>query len=634
MVAVQSSLIPAQYKVPLAVFVGAGLVTGLLVRRQMPRSLADRPRPITTRLRNALAAICPHFSLKQLNAALVLATLFAPKELWHSLHLEAKLDKLLTRFGSQPIKVAGTTLAVVFAARYLAKFVDLVRYGQLRKATFAWAFSKARLLPPVKAKITAEREKVAKQLQETMIEALPLDLPRWNTMPDKGVDRPKFLKMLSEWERIETANWSKGQVSGGIYHGGDELRKLGAQVFEMFSLSNPLHPEIFPYVRKMETETIRMAADLFHGDSDVCGCTTSGGTESILMACLAYREWGRERGIENPTIIASVTVHAAFEKAAHYFGMNLVQVPSHPETFQIDVDAVARAIDHNTVALVGSTPAFPQGVMDPIEDLSALALQHGLNLHVDCCLGSFLVPFAEKLGFPLSSRFGFDVPGVTSVSVDTHKFGFAPKGSSIILYRHAEMRNRQFFCSADWTGGIYASPSIPGSRPGGLIASAWATMLALGQQGYKDAVSEIMHSAKAIQSGIRQIHGIHICGHPELSVVAFTSHDPKVNIFQVHEAMTKRKWNLNSLQNPASIHICVTYAHKGDVAHRFIEDLRDAVTEVRDHPERFNEGSAAIYGMAEALPDKTIIGEMAKTFIDCMLRADTRPQNPQPEKSE
>lgn len=262
------------------------------------------------------------------------------------------------------------------------------------------------------------------------------------SLPADGYAKEQLMTIIKRWHDEETSRWNRGQVSGGIYYGQEDFTNLLVDVYGLFALSNPLHPDVFPYVRKMECEIVQMTVNLFHGtDIGACGTMTGGGTESILMAMKSYRDRARaERGIEKPEIIAATTAHAAFDKAAHYFGMTLVHVPINLETFQIDLSAVERAITSNTVVIVGSAPAFPHGLVDDIPALGAIAQKHNVGLHVDSCLGGFLLPFVEKLGYDVPT-FDFRVQGVTSITADTHKYGYAPKGSSVVMYRSQEVRH-------------------------------------------------------------------------------------------------------------------------------------------------------------------------------------------------
>ncbi|XP_031434819.1 sphingosine-1-phosphate lyase 1 isoform X2 [Clupea harengus] len=436
-------------------------------------------------------------------------------------------------------------------------------------------------------------------------------------LPAQGLTEEQVLQRIREYQTLNEVQWKNGKVSGAVYWGDETLTKLLVQVYGDFAWSNPLHPDIFPGVRKMEAEVVRMACDLFNGGSDSCGAVTSGGTESILMACKAYRDMAYERGVKHPEILAPVSVHAAFDKAAHYFGMKLVHIPLDNKTMQVDVKAMKSAISKNTAMLVCSAPQFPHGVIDPIEEVAKLALRYKIPLHVDACLGGFLITFMYKCGFPLAP-FDFRVKGVTSISADTHKYGYAPKGSSVVLYSSKEYRHYQYFVAPDWQGGIYASPSIAGSRPGGIIAACWATMMYMGEKGYVDATRKVITTTRTIDEELRQIDGIFVFGKPEVSVVAIGS--DVFDIFRLSNALTTKGWNLNTLQFPSSIHICVTVLHtQPGVADEFISDVREQVDVIMKNPKEKTTGMGAIYGMAQSIPDRSMVTEISHGFLDCLF---------------
>jgi sphinganine-1-phosphate aldolase len=475
-------------------------------------------------------------------------------------------------------------------------------------------FDRVRTIPYVKRKVQEEMGKVSVQLRKSLLSGTE-GMASHTRLPSEAVPEEELTAQLTALQQMGHHKWEEGRVSGTVYHGGDDITRISAKAYEMFIWTNPLHPDVFPGVRKMEAEIIAMIVNLYNGGPDACGTTTSGGTESILMAMKAYRDWGRkEKGITAPEIVAPVSAHSAFNKAAHYFGMRLVHVPVDPQTRRGDVRAMRRAITSNTVAIVGSMPSYPHGACDDIEALSELALHYGVGLHVDCCLGGFLVPFMEKAGFKLRP-FDFRLPGVTSISCDTHKYGFAPKGSSTVLYKTKELRSYQYFVAADWTGGIYASPTIAGSRPGALLAGCWATMLSVGEAGYINCTRDIVTAARRLSSAIKNIRGLKLYGNPELSVVAFGSDD--FDIYLLGEQLTKKGWNLNSLQYPSSIHICFTYANK-DSADDLIQDLTALTAELMKSPGKKAEGAGAIYGMAQAVPDRAIVDQIARCFIDTL----------------
>lgn len=361
-----------------------------------------------------------------------------------------------------------------------------------------------------------------------------------------------------------------------------------------------------------------MMVNLFNGGEEGCGVMTSGGTESILMSCKCARDYmHHKKGIVEPEMVVTTTIHAAFDKAAKYFGIKIIRVPVDPVTFRADPAAMERAITDNTVLLGASTPCFGQGTFDPIEAIGAIADKRGIPFHVDCCLGSLLVPLLPEAGYA-TPPMDFRVRGVTQISADTHKFGFTPKGSSVIMYRSNELRSFQYFVASSWMGGIYASPSAAGSRPGALVAGTWAAMMHLGRDGYVDSVRTIMEAAMKIRAGVEAIPGLKLQGEPDASVVCFESTDDKIDIYNVVECMSKRHWSLNALQLPPGAHICVTYANAPS-ADQFLTDLAEAVEEVRSAPSgTFGKGIGNIYGTAAKLPDRSIIDTVAKAFLDVM----------------
>ena len=526
-------------------------------------------------------------------------------------------------------------------------------------------------------KLPWTRKRIDKDIQKQTDDMVFQVETEWNDLLDSSARLPEnrhhqlplcttatsqLLSLLSKWSKFESLRWNQGQASGAIYHGDSKLLDFLSQVYGLFTVANPLHPELFPYVRKMEGEIVSMMISLFNGKvknldlhndvesqsnkeviqgkiqdmRSVCwGTLTSGGTESILLACKAYRDRARDLyGITSPEIVAPTTIHAAFEKAAHYFGMKLIHVDIDQKTSTVNVEDVRRAVTRNTVMIAGSAPNFAHGVIDPIEELATLANENNIGFHSDCCLGGMILPFVEKLqqlgrldesddhavNVPIPV-FDFRVKGVTSISADMHKYGYGPKGSSVVMYSSSELQHYQYFVSLDWTGGIYASPTLAGSRPGAISAATWAVMVHLGVDGYLNITEGIIKTAREIKTGIcNDIDGLEVIGNPLSSVVAFRSTLPKLNIYAVGQAMTQKRWNLNTLQYPSCLHICCTHLHRGK-ATLFLNDLQDAVTEVKTHPDKFSGGTAAMYGMAHSLPDATLLEPIARGFVDALFTA-------------
>jgi glutamate/tyrosine decarboxylase-like PLP-dependent enzyme len=329
-----------------------------------------------------------------------------------------------------------------------------------------------------------------------------------------------------------------------------------------------------------------------------------------------YRDSARaKKGITEPEMVVPVTAHAAFDKASQYFGSKIIHVPV-ADDYRADVAATEKAITDNTIVIVGSAPQFPHGLIDPIEQLSELARSRGIGFHTDACLGGFVLPWAEKLGYDVPP-FDFRLPGVTSMSADTHKFGYAAKGTSVVLYRGHELRHYQYFTTTEWPGGLYCSPSFAGSRPGALSAVCWAAMVSIGEQGYMDATKRILEAAAKIKEGIAKIPELEVIGDP-LFVVAFESKE--LDIYKIMDAMADRGWSLNGLYKPPCVHLCTTLRHtQPGVAERFIEDLKASVAFVKANPS--TQGRLApIYGMASTLPDRGVIADMLKNHMDGWYR--------------
>eukprot|EP00605_Chrysophyceae_sp_TOSAG23-4_P001438 GSChrysophyteH1.ASY1.ANO1.1566.1 assembled CDS len=442
-----------------------------------------------------------------------------------------------------------------------------------------------------------------------------------------------ILQLMKTETSKEDVIWKDGKVSGAVYHGVDSHRELLNQAFSMYSISNPLHPDIWPSGMKFESEIIQMVASMMDGrhgstdglsedfyrhNSDVCGCTTSGGTESIILAIKAHRDYYRDvKGITKPEMIACTSAHAAVNKACDMLGIKLVQVPMDVSDsvggYRMSIKATIDAINMNTIMVYSSAPTYPQGVIDDIPTLSRIAVAYDIGLHVDCCLGGFVLPFAKLLqredyyyGQNIPD-FDFGLRGVSSMSVDTHKFGFALKGASVVLYGRKALRQAQYFCYADWTGGMYTTPTIAGSRSGGLIAQCWASMMALGEQGYRNHTKEILDTTHKILRGCQKIPNI--------------KDESVVNTYTVSDLMNKKfGWSLNTLQNPACVHICCTVRHVNR-EEEFLSDLRDSVESARLSIARGEktEGKAAIYGMTSGMPTGPI-NELLKVYNDVVLK--------------
>jgi sphinganine-1-phosphate aldolase len=479
-------------------------------------------------------------------------------------------------------------------------------------------------IPAVRREIEGQYDDIMSGLEDSL-KPYRDEFPSYGHLPSEGQRRDQILEEMAGFLQRETSRWQDGYVSGAVYHGNPEHIEFLNKVYALFSQTNPLHSDIWPSITKFEAEIVAMTVSMLGAKasngqdaagSPICGTVTSGGTESILLAMKTYRDYARQkRHITHPEMIVPVTAHAAFEKASQYFKIKMVRVPVGAD-FRADIGAVERAINHNTIVVVGSAPQFPHGVIDPIQAMSELARRRGVGFHTDACLGGFVLPWAERLGYDVPP-FDFRLEGVTSMSADTHKYGYAAKGTSVVLYRGPELRRYQYYATADWPGGLYFSPTFAGSRPGALSAACWAAMLSMGEEGYLQATQKILETGAKIRQGIQRMPELKVLGNP-LWVIAFAS--DVLNIYKVMDYMSARHWSLNGLQKPPAVHLCVTLRHtEPGVADRFLEDLSAAVKHVRSHPDEEGE-MAPVYGMAGSLPFRGVVSEMLKRYLDLLYR--------------
>ncbi|MCB1193381.1 MAG: aminotransferase class V-fold PLP-dependent enzyme [Leptospiraceae bacterium] len=474
-------------------------------------------------------------------------------------------------------------------------------------------------IPVVRERIQKEYNEIMKSL-EGSLKPYKGKFASFKEIPREGKSQEDILQIMKEIKDFEESRWKDGYVSGAVYHGDEKHIDFLNKVYSIHSQTNPLHSDLWPSIGKYEAEVVAMTSFMLGADNSdnasICGTLSSGGTESILLAMKTYRDWARDtKGIHNPEVVLPITAHAAFDKASEYFHIKLVKIPIESD-YRVNIEKVKNAISKNTIAIVGSAPSFPHGVIDPIEELSEIAREHGVGFHTDACLGGFLLPFAEKLGYQVPV-FDFRLPGVTSISVDTHKYGYAAKGISVILYRTKELRRYQYFKITEWPGGIYFSPSFAGSRPGALSAMSWAAMVNIGEKGYMANAKKILETANKIKNEIKTIPDLFVLGDP-LFNVSFSSHT--IDIYKVMESMTHKNWSLNGLHKPSCVHICVTLRHTQEgVAERFITDLRESVAYVKAHPSEKGE-MAPVYGMAATIPDRTAVADLLDMYMDLLYK--------------
>ena len=390
-----------------------------------------------------------------------------------------------------------------------------------------------------------------------------------NSIPKKGYSEKEIFNHFDSFQQVDT-DWKSGKTFGAVYYPGDNYARVISKSYSKFIHENAFDPQLFKSILSMEKEVVEQISDLVSPETKLYGSLTSGGTESIFLSLLSARDWSKEKkGIDNPEVILSSTAHPAFLKALRFLKIKsvIIDVDSN---LTFDLKKVETKINSNTIMLIGSAPAYPYGVIDPIEKLSELALKYHLLLHVDACIGGFFLSYLKKLNYSIPS-FNFDLKGVTSLSVDLHKYAYAPKGSSILFYRDAELRLSQYSVYSNWQGGIYASTSFMGTKPGGVVASTWAALNHIGEDGYIDLTKKTMNAVGKIIDYINSNTYLEPIGKPDMSLLAFKVKENKT--YQLADLLNDKGWYIGRLQNPEGIHLVVSCIHTDEVIEAFLKDI-------------------------------------------------------------
>lgn len=384
-------------------------------------------------------------------------------------------------------------------------------------------------------------------------------------IPARGLNRESIFDKLAEYRRDDTP-WREGRTWAYVYDPGEKAESVIHDAFSSYLGENGLDPTAFPSALRMENEVIAMAVSHLNGDENVVGSFTSGGTESLICAVKAARDWARAKRpqVDVPEMILPETAHAAFHKAAHYLGLKVVVTPVDPESYRADVGAMRDAITPNTVLLVGSAISYAHGVVDPIREIGALALENGLLFHVDGCMGGFMLQYFARLGSNVP-EYDFRVPGVTSISMDLHKYAFAAKGASVILYRSKELRKYQMYACSNWMGYTVINPTVQSTKSAGPIAGAWAALNFLGEDGYLEFARQVRDATNKIVETIDAHPDLRMLGRPHMNLLSFAS--DTVSVFHIADEMKELRWfvqpqlaytsspeNIHLSVNPASVH--------------------------------------------------------------------------------
>ena len=439
---------------------------------------------------------------------------------------------------------------------------------------------------------------------------------------DSPLDGETLLQQMDEMKK-DDKDFRAGKTWNLVYHISDEFDEFVMKAHNKFFAENYLNPMAFKSIKQMEHEVVKMGAELLGGDDKTVGVVTSGGTESILLPCLAAREMAAKKKpwIVRPNIVVPESIHVAFDKACKLFGLKKIVVPLEKD-YTVCPKRIAKAINRNTVMVAASAPQYVHGVIDPIEEIGKVCLKKKIPFHVDSCIGGFVLPFMKMLGEEVPA-FDLSVPGVTSISADLHKYGYTPKGNSLLLYKDMEYMKHQFYICTNWSGGVYVSPNLPGSRPGAPVAAAWATMKYLGLEGYLEQTKKIIDTKKRLISGINEIADIEVVGNPNATLVCYKAKDnKKLPIFAVADQMEKKGWYADRHQKPESIHLTVMGTHFNCVE-EFLDDLAEAVEIVKSNPSLGSQGDAAMYGLIAKVPLKGMINKTVSKVMEGLYGPDS-----------
>lgn len=435
-----------------------------------------------------------------------------------------------------------------------------------------------------------------------------------NRLPETGLDEESLFEQLAGY-RSDDLDTHGGRTWAYVYdHGRAKTEDIAKQAYLQCLNENGLDPTVFPSVLHLETDIVGIVAKHLNGDAETVGNATSGGTESCMLAVKTARDFARaERGIERPSIIVPETVHAAFHKAAHYFDMELTSVKVDPVTFRVTPEAIEAAMDERTALVVVSAPSYAHGVVDPVEAVAKLCLDKGVLLHVDACVGGWVLPYFKRLGADIPA-FDFSVEGVTSISVDLHKYAYAPKGASVILYRDKNLRRYQMFACAGWTGYTVINPTILSTKSAGPLAGAWATLHHLGDAGYVDIVERTKRATEQLLEGIAAIDGLSILGQPDMSLFSFVADG--FSIWHLADAMKAHGWyiqpQLGYGSSPANIHLTVT-ATSLERVDELLSDLKECCEWAKT--QHMTEDEAALLDSVRTLKPEDFTPDMYEQML-------------------
>ena len=521
-----------------------------------------------------------------------------------------KFEEQLKTYSPFTLVIFGLSLILLF---YLIKII----YGYIKKLINFCTNIKENIaliycsFPGPKAELAQAKQ----QIKDEFKKSFKSNKYKKIEFRDNKQDYTKILAKMEQNFATDNGKLDCGKLTGSVYCNNDQIKYIANEAAKMFLYSNLLHPDLYTYARYIESELIKIGIDLFNGGEDACGLTTTGGTMSIINAIYGYVVRGRKMGIINPEVIIPLSAHAAFEKACEMFQIKCIKIPLNKNDYKINLKLVEKNISKNTICLVGSFCNFPHCICDDIESLSKIALKYKIPLHVDCCLGGFLVTFHERAGIMTTPKFDFRLPGVTSISADLHKYGLCPKGISLVLFSNHELRRNIFFLFPHWLGGAYVTPSFEGSRTAGLIASSYAIMTSMGKEFYAKNAKAIHDAVIKVKNFIRkECDLIEVIGDPYVCGVSVTGK----YIPYFYDLMSEKGYHVNYLYTPEAFGYIFTSANVGNVD-QYIKDLKEVHDKIKKEKPAKISNKAKLYGVGISLPlsvAKNALDVVGDTYLD------------------
>lgn len=509
---------------------------------------------------------------------------------------------------------------------FLKSAINLLFYTNIKESAKSSIFNLALKIPYFRNKVEEKLFPVTQEIKKE-IQVTQMNYKKQFFLNKQGDDIKSILEKLKLMKNMDLKKYSENKLSGTLYNIPDDNElTLLKSCMDFYYKTNPLHADIYPSLISMEKDLVSITKNLLNCPINKgMGTLTTGGTESIILALFGYREWAKKyKNITSPEVVAPITVHPAFDKGCYYLGIKLRKIKVDVNN-NLDKNQLMISINHNTILLVGSAPSFPHGLMDDFKLLSSCAKKYNLPLHVDACLGGYVLAFLDIKAKSNDQMWDFRNESVTSISIDTHKYGCCPKSSSLLIFKEEQMFECCYFVQNSWPGGIYATTNITGSRSGLSVAWSWTMLNSLGYDKLKEQATSISNKVKKIRDSFQNDSDIYVFGNPGVCVVGFGS--DIIDIYKVSQKMKEAGWNLNELQNPPSFHLCVTNCHDDKTIDEFIKTLSLTVDIiVKEKLNSVNAGlknkpdsnSGSIYGTTQRVPDRSLIDRVTVSYLNAL----------------